>query len=807
MLADLRHAARMLAKNPGFAVVAILTLALGIGANTAIFTIANALLLRPLSFADPARLVVIEGSPKGRHGLGGIVSYPFFTFAKEHQRSFTDIAACTFENFSLTGRGDPQQILSARVSWNFFDLLGVKPVIGRTFAPEEDQRSARQVVMISDEFWTRKFARDPHAIGQTLALNADAYTIIGVVPAKFSFPMVGLNVDLWATRVFDLSYVTPDRVRAGGPYFHAIGRLRPGLMAAQAQVEEDVVYQQYRHDFPGAYDSTLDLEMNVGNLQDQFVTNVRPLLLILSAAVGFVLLIACANVASLLLARALGRKKEFAVRTALGAPRRTLIRQLLIESILLSMLSGIAGILLGQVGTRFLSTLSQETFPQLSNVQMDARVLVFTLLISIASGILFGLTPSLQLSRPDLNTMLRDEGRGNAGNRSRSRARSLLVIAQVALSMVLLVGSGLLIRSFLRMRGSSPGFDPKNVLTLNITLPPSKYAKTMQLTSFYDNVLRRVQNLPGVQSAALSTALPAEPTHQTPVLFEGQPVVVLGQRPIVYLQQLSPDYAKTLGVPMISGRGFTAHDDAQSPLVAMVNQAAVRRFWPNENPIGKRMVVGNLPNPFEVVGVIGDVKNAGLALAPEAEIYLPLPQLVSTYMCLSVRTAVDPHSLISAIRREIAAVDPDEPLTRVMNGEELLESASAQPKFTMFLLGVFSAVAFLLAAIGIYGVIAYSVAQRAQELGIRIALGAANADIFRLVLAGGLSLTLTGIAIGLAGSLALTRLMSSFLYQTSATDPVTFLGSAALFTGVAALASYLPARRATRIDPTNALRE
>jgi len=802
-----KQAVRILAKDPAFTIVAILTLALGIGANTAIFTIANALLLRPLPFPHPERLAVIEGLPADRQDVGGTLSYPFFSYLRDRQQSFSAVAACTFENFSLTGRGDAEQILSARVSAKFFDLLGVQPVAGRTFFPEEDRRGARQVVLIGHEFWTRRFARDPNAIGQTLALNSDVYTIIGVLPPGFSFPMVGLKVDLWAARVFDLSYVTPARVDAGGPYFHLIGRLRTGVSRQQARGEIAAIYRQYRRDNPGLYDATLELRMNLGNLQDEFVANVRPLLLMLSAAVGFVLLIACGNVASLLLARALGRRREFAVRTALGAPRRTLIRQLLTESLLLSLISGGAGVVLGEIGTRSLAALSQETFPLIARVPMDARALLFTLLISIASGVLFGLAPAFQLSSPGLNSILRDEGRGSAGSRSRSRARSILIAGQVALSMVLLVGSGLLLRSFLRLRGASPGFDPKNVLTLNITLPPAKYAKPAQLTAFYDNVIARVAALPGVQSAALSTALPAEPTHQTPVLFEGQPAVVLGKRPIVYIQQLSPDYARTLGVPIIAGRAFTAHDNADAPLVAMVNQVAARRFWANQNPIGKRIRVGNLPKPFEVAGVLGDVKNAGLALAAEPEIYLPLAQLVSTYMCLSVRTAVDPHSVASAVRREIGAVDPDEPLTRVMSAEELLESASAQPRFTTFLLGAFAAAALLLDVIGIYGIIAYSVAQRTQELGIRIALGAANTDIFRLVIGGGLALTLAGIAIGLAGSLALTRLLSSMLYQTSATDPVTFAASAALFVAIAMLAGYLPARRATRIDPTLALRE
>ena len=803
----MKQALRLLAKNKAFSLVAIFTLALGIGANTAIFTLANALLLRPLRFAEPDRLAVIAGLPKGRHELGGTMSYPFFEFFRDRPQSFTGVAACTFENFNLTGRGEAEQVVSARVSWNFFDLLGLQPEAGRAFRADEDRRGAASVVMISDEFWERKFGRDRGAIGQTLALNSDVFTIIGVVPPGFRFPMVGLNVDLWATRVFDLSYVTPARVNAGGPYFHLFGRLRPGVSREQAQAEAAVIYRQYRQDHPGLYDATLDLDMAVSGLQEEFVSDVRTLLWILSAAVGFVLLIACANVASLLLARALGRKKEFAVRMALGASRRALIGQLLEESLLLALIGGAAGVLLGALGTRWLAALSHATYPLLEGVRMDARVLAFTLLISIAAGVLFGLTPSLQLSKPDLSAVLRDEGRGSSGSRTRTRARSILVVTQVALSMVLLVGSGLLIRSFIRLRSASPGFDPRYVLTMNITLPPSRYAKPPLLTAFYDGVLARVRALPGVQSAALSTALPAEPTHQTPVLFEGQPEVALGKRPVVYIQQLSPDYARTLGVPLEAGRGFTAHDHAEAPLVAMVNQAAARQFWAGRNAIGKTIRVGNLPQPFEVVGVLSDVKNAGLALPSRPEIYLPLPQLTSTYMCLSVRTAANPHTVARAVRREIAAVDPDQPVTRVMSAEELLESASAQPRFTMFLLGAFAGAALLLAVIGIYGVISYSVAQRTQELGIRIALGAAHGDILRLVIGGGLWLTLAGIAIGLAGSFALTRLMASLLYQTSASDPATFLASAMVFVAVAILAGYLPARRATRIDPTQALHE
>jgi putative ABC transport system permease protein len=410
----------------------------------------------------------------------------------------------------------------------------------------------------------------------------------------------------------------------------------------------------------------------------------------------------------------------------------------------------------------------------------------------------------LQLSKSDLNTTLRDEGRGTAGNRRRNRGRSLLVMTQVALSMILLIGSGLLVRSFVQLRSVSPGFEPRHLLTMQISL--RKYAQPSQSIAFYQAMLKRIDAIPGVETSAISTALPPTATHQTPVLFEGYPAVALGKRPIVNLQQISADYAKTLGVPLLAGRAFTNHDDAQSPKVAIVNQAVVRRFWPDQNPIGKRIWVGNLPGAVEVVGVLGDLRNLSLSLAPAPEVFLPFPQLPWSFLCLSIRSAVEPHSLVSAVRHEIAAVDRDQPVIEIHTGEELLEASQGQTRFMMFLLGVFSATAFLLAAIGIYGVIAYSVAQRTQELGIRMALGAAKTDILRLVVGNGLSLTAAGIAVGLAGSLGLTRLMSAMLYQTSATDPVTFAGSSILFTAVAALASYLPARRAARIDPTDALR-
>ena len=799
---DIRYALRMLAKSPGFTAIAILTLALGIGANTAIFTVANALLLRPLPYQDPDQLVRIA-SERDRTGY---LSLPYFTALSDHNRSFSGIAAYQEESFNLSGRGEPDQITAERVTWNLFDVLGVRPLAGRTFMPQEDQPGGRQVVLISAELAARLFNGDRNAIGQNLSLDSKDYTVIGVLPAKFSIPLLGRKVDIFAPRIMELSIVTPGRIQIGGMYFEGVGRLKPGVTPEQAQAETEIVYQQYKHGRPGNFDSTASVVMTVTGLQRNLVANVRPTLLILSAAVGFVLLIACANVASLLLSRALGRTKEFAVRTALGASRGALILQLLTESVLLAMVSGGFGIALGRAGTRVLAAYSQTNFPQMADVAMDLRVLAFTLVISVLSGVLFGLTPSLQLSRLDVNTMLREEGRGSGGNRRRDRARRVLVVAQVALAMVLLVGSGLLIRSFVHLQTVSPGFEPKGTLTMQTYLPPARYPQPSRRIAFYATAIQNMKSVPGVQAASISTALPVLANHGTPFLFEGQPVVALGQRPVVLIQSISPEYPKVMGVPVVAGRAFTDHDDAQAPPVALVNQSIVRQFWPNQNPLGKRVVIGNLPKPFEVVGVLGDVKNDSLALAASAEVYVPYPQLASPQLYLSVRTPLDPHSLASALRAQIAAADPEQPLTEIQTMQERLELASASPRFNMLLIGVFSAAAFILAVIGIYGVIAYSVAQRTQELGIRIALGAERFDILRLVIGSGLALTLAGIAIGLAGSIALTRLMSAMLYETSATDPVIFGASAALFLAVALLASYLPARRATKIDPTEALR-
>jgi len=790
-----------MAKAPGFAALAIVTLALGIGANTAIFTVANSVLLRPLAYKDPGQLVRISTQRNGTC----CVSLPYFTQLNDTNHSFSGVTAYQFDAANLERPTGAEQIEAERVTGNFFDVLGVRPDAGRSFLPEEDQPGGNPVVLIGYELATRLFGGEQNTVGQHLTLNSKDFTIIGVLPPRFGVRLLGRQPEIWMTRLIDFSLVTPARVNSGGMYYEALGRLRPGITPAQARAETEVIYQQYKHDKAGNFDSTSDVAMTVGDLQANLVSNIRSTLLILSAAVGFVLLIACANVASLLLFRALARRKEFAVRSALGAPRSAMFRQLLTESVLMAVVSGGLGIFLGLAGSRFLGAFTQTNLRQVAEVPVDFRVLAFTLGISVLSGIIFGLTPSMQLSRPNIAGMLADEGRGSAGNRERNRARSIFVTAQVALSMVLLIGSGLLIRSFMHLRMVNPGFDASHILTAQTFLPPTSYPQAVQRISFYEDALRQMQSIPGVESAAISTALPVLPTHGAPARFEGQPEAELGRLPIVMIESISPDYPKTMGVPLMEGRSFDGGDNATAAAVALVNQTSVRRFWPNEDPIGKHVWIGNLP-PLRVVGVLRDVRNDSLATPPEPEVFFPFPQLASPMLYLTLRSSMDPTSLASALRDKVVAVNRGQPITDVQTMVERVESGSAPTRSMMLLISVFSGTALILALVGIYGVIAYSVAQRAQELAIRIALGASSGDILGMVIGNGVKLATVGILIGLVASFALTRLTASLLFQTSTTDPVTFAGSALLFAAVAMLASYLPARRAMRINPTDALR-
>jgi putative ABC transport system permease protein len=802
LLRNLRFGVRMLGKNPGFAVSTILTLALGIGANTAIFTVTSALLLRPFPFHDPEQLVSVSAKDQTKDFGGTLGRYEL---VRDANQSFQSVAVWTNDNLNLTGAGEPIQVPIARVSPSFFPMLGVEPQLGRSFIDEEGRPEGKSVVILSNAIWRSRFHSDPNIVGEAVTLDTTPYVVVGVLPANVQFPFMG-PADIWMPRYFEFSLMTPQRLRMGVGYLSMLARMKPETILARANAELALLNQRYRGENPKAPDAGPDIVMTAGTLRDLVVGNVRGKVFVLSAAVAVVLLIACANVASLLLSRALARKKEIAVRTALGASRGTLVGQLLTESMLLALVAGVLGAAMSWAATRALTTWGSEQLPQGIPIGVDLQVLLFALAVSVVTGVLFGTVPALHLAWLDPHATLRDEGRGTSVGRSRVQAKNVLVVSQIALSLLLFIGAGLLLRSFVRLISVDPGFDPQNVLTMNISLPTVKYSKAEQQIAFFDETLRRVSALPGVRDAAVSAALPLSAKRITPVLPEGQPDVPLAQRPFIDVEAISPQWFRTMCVPLRSGTEFTAADKTDTRRVIIVNEAFARTFWPDQNPIGKHVIIGRSSDAAEVIGVAADVKNKGLEQETQAQLYLPFPQLAWGDMNLLVRSAVPPRSLTTAVRAQIAAVDPDQPVTNVQTFDELMDSSRSQPRFTMLVLGAFSATALALAIIGIYGVLSYSVAQRRQEFGIRLALGAMHADILQLVVRQGLILAIAGTAIGLAASLLLTRLMASMLYKVSTRDVFTFMLTPVLMLCVALLASYLPARRAARVNPIETLR-
>jgi putative ABC transport system permease protein len=685
-------------------------------------------------------------------------------------------------------------------------MLGVQPELGRVFGDDEGRPEGNHVVMLSDAIWRSRFGGDPSIIGQTVTLDTVPHTVVGVLPADAQFPFVG-QADVWTPRYFELTLMTPQRLRAGVGYLTFMARLRPEVTLTRVDSELAVLNQQYREQNPTAPDADPAIATIASPLRDLVVADVRGRVLVLSGAVAVVLLIACANVASLLLSRALARRREIAIRTAMGAARSMIVRQLLTESILLSLVAGVLGVGLGWAATRALTHLAASQLPQGVPITMDLRVLLFAVGVSVLTGIGFGIFPALQLARTNLNAALREEGLSTSAGRERVQMRSLLVVGQVALSLLLLIGAGLLLRSFAQLLQVDPGFDAHNVLTMNVSLPTVKYAKPEQQVAFFDEVLRRVSALPGVRNAAISAALPLNWKRITPMLPEGQPDVPLGERPFLDIEAVSPQWFDTMRVPLRNGRWFTAADNAQAPKVLVVNETFARRFWPNQNPVGKHVIVGRGPAASEVVGVAGDIKNKGLAEETQAQVYIPFPQLPWGNMNLLVRTDVPPQSMASAVRKQISAVDADQPVTSIQTIDELMDSSRAQPRFTMLLLAAFSFAALALAVIGIYGVLAYSVAQRRHEMAIRLALGAERRNILRLVVRQGLMLALAGVGLGLLAAFLMTRLMSSMVYDVSTRDWTTFALAPLIFLGIALLASYVPARRATKLNPVEALRQ
>ena len=802
LVRNLRFALRLMGKAPALTVAAILTLALGIGANSAIFTVTNALLLKPFPYRDPAQLVSVEVRDKTQDRGVNPIRYEML---RDHSGSFGGMAVWANDQLNLTGNGDPVQITVGRVSPNFFSLLGVQPELGRDFTAEEGRPEGKPVALLSDALWRTRYHGDPGIVGQTVKLDANAATVIGVLPAKVQFPFAG-KAEVWTPRYFEFSLFPTERLRQGVGYLSLVARLRAGTTGAQANSELAVLNQQYRQENATMPDADPNIELTARPLRDLVVGDLRSKVLMLMVAVGVVLLIACGNVASLLLSRAMARRREVAVRAALGASRSAIIGQLLTESVLLALIAAVFGIALGWGATRALATWGAAQLPQGVPVAIDARVLLFTLGVSIFAGLLFGMAPALQLAALDVNGTLREEGRGASSSAGRVKARDVLVVGQIALSLLLLIGAGLLVRSFARLLAVDPGFETSNLLTMNLTLSTLKYGTPAQQLAFFNEVLRRVESTPGVRSAAISAAQPLSYIRITPVLPQGQPDRPLGQRPFIDIEAVSPAWFDTMRVPLRSGRTFNTGDQAQSAPVVIVNESFARQYWPDADPLSQRVTVGRRPVPAQVVGLAADVKNKGLAQDTQPQLYLPFSQLPWSSMNLILRTEGPPQSVIGGVRAQVAAVDPDQPITDVQTVDELIDTARAQPRFLLMLVAGFAGLALVLAVIGIYGVLSFSVAQRRQEFGVRMALGADRDHIQAVVLRHGFKLALIGVSLGMAAALLLAKLMAGMLYKTGDHDPLTFLSAPLVLVAVALVASYLPARRATRVNPIDALR-
>ena len=804
LIHDLRYSWRLLLKNPGFTTVAVVALALGIGANSGIFSVVNALLLRPLPFKDPDQLVQVWEANIKRGQNTMTVAYPNFADWRDQNHVFEQVVAYSDRTFDLTATAEPERIQGAIVSPSFFPMLRIEPMLGRVLLPEEDQPNKVFSVVMSERLWQHRFNSDPHIIGQAIVLNNESFTVVGVIPNVTDLSGMPNDTELW----IPISHSRGFNNRRGH-YLSVMARLKPGVTREQAQANMDAIASGLATQYP---DSNTDHGVRLVPLQEQIVGDFRLALLVLLGAVAFVLLIASANVANMLLARAASRQKEIAIRTALGAGRFRLIRQLLTESLLLSALGGAAGLLLALWGVHLLVAFGPADLPRAKEVAIDGRVFGFTLAVSLMTGIIFGLAPALQASRPNLNETLKESGRSATGSAGHRRMRSLLVVSEIALSLVLLVGAGLLMRSFLKLQAVNPGFNPQNVLTMQISLRGPNYQKEAPVIAFYDQLLDQIKALPGVQSVATRSHLPIaldEDYANLSFNIEGQ-LYEPANRPIAFYNAVSPDYFRTLEIPVLKGRSFDEHDMSKTQNVIIINETLSRRYFHGEDPIGQRMTL-NDKNPKEedwatIVGIVKDTKPRALDGEPVAEMYVPFAQQPDSSMVLMIRATNKPESLVAAVRREVQTLDKNQLVHSIKTFERVMSEAVATPRFRTFLLGVLAVVALILAMVGIYGVMSYSVAQRTHEIGIRIALGARGSDVLKLVIGHGMALVLGGIAIGLAASFALTRVMSKLLFGVGATDPMTFVVIALLLTGVALLASYLPARRASKVDPVIALR-
>src|SRR3954471_3709556 len=801
---DVRYGLRMLVKNPAFTVIAVFALALGIGANSAIFSVVNALLLRPLPYTNPNQLVVIWesaahlGFPKNTPSPANFLDW------QKQSTVFESMAAFAERSFNLTGVGEPERLDGRRVSANLFDLLGVKPLLGRNFVPDEDKPGTK-VALLNESLWKRRFGSDPGVIGRALPHNGESYTVVGVLPNSVRLPAFGN----WRDQIWvPLAFTSEEAASRGNHYLEVIGRMKPGVKLEQARAEMATIMAQLAQQYP---EHNTRMGTVVNPLHEEIIGNMKPALLVLLGAVAFVLLIACANVANLLLARAAVRHKEIALRLALGADRARLTKQLLVESVLLSLLGGVVGLAFAYAELQVLTRFIPPDVAHAEMISIDAKVLGFTLLVALVTGLVFGLAPASQASHFNLNDTLKEGGRDAGAGPKGKRLRSALVIAEVAVSFILLIGAGLLINSFMHLRNLDPGFRVDHLLALNVDLSETKYPDNPKRTAFFDEVVRRVQALPGVRSVAVAGNLPFTYNGDSmPIGVEGIPDPPPDQHPDVIFRAVGPGYFSPMGIPFVRGRDFNEQDTLDTSLAVVVSEKTAKYYWPNADPIGKRLKNGSTTQegPWRtVVGVVKDVRQNDFIAEPKMQMYFTYRQLRSLMPnALIVRTAVDPLSLATSVRNAIWSVDKDQTVANVDTMEQIVAGAVARQRFSMLLLAVFAGVALVLAAVGIYGVMSYSVAQQTREIGIRMALGAQRSDVLKMTVKQGLKLVALGLVIGLAAAFILTRVMATLLFGISATDPLTFISISLVLLAVAILASYIPALRATKVDPMIALR-
>jgi predicted permease len=808
MLADFRRAARAFRRAPGFFLLVVLPLALGIGATTAIFSAVHGVLLRPLPYRAPGQLVTVNHFYPSLKGLEAGVSAPGFRDYRDRTRSFARVAVGAFWQPNLTGQGEPERLTGAFGSGDYFAALGVQPALGRAFGPDEDAPGRAQVVVLSDGFWRRRLGADPRAVGRTLVLNGRTYQVVGVMPPGFADPFVPA-AEVWRPLALSAEQLAEGRTNE---WLSLVARLRPGVEVGAARAELRTLAEQLKRAYPDSYPA--DWSLTVASLQDKNTGRIRPALLVLLGAVGFVLLIAAANVANLLLARGAGRAREVAVRTALGARRAQLARQMLAESVVLAAAAGALGAGLAAAAVRALAAFAPATLPA-GAIRVDAPVLGFALAVSLGTGLLFGLAPAAQAARGALSGALREGGRGAAGDRGAQLVRRGLVVAEVALALVLLTGAGLLTRSFARLQGVDPGFEPRGVLTFTVALPQAKYPSDTQRVALFDALLPRVAAVRGVRAAGAVSELPFGPGGSTgSFAVEGYQAPPGQPGPWGDLRVATPGYFEALRIPLRRGRLFTAQDAPGARRVAVVDEELAARYWPGQNPIGRRVSLGapdgQPPAWIEVVGVVGHAKQEGLDADARVQLYLPFAQSPTGQLAVAVRAAGgaagDPERLLPLLRAAVREVDRDLPLADVRTLESRVDASVGPRRLSALLLGGFATLALVMASLGLYGVMAYAVAQRTRELGVRLALGAARGNVLGLVLRQGLTLALAGGAVGLAGALALSRLLQSQLYGVRAADPATLAGVVLLLGAVAFVAALVPARRATRVDPAVALR-